>query len=93
MLSVLVDPDNPVDAIERFRAVLSPVSDERPELIFGDFSTYAYADDGEALALGANPGTGASSRHALYLVSRGVDRVQLLLDDPAQRPVFPNFIN
>ena len=93
LVSMVIEPTDPVEAIERFRAVLAPVSDERPALTFGDFSTYAYTDDGEALVLGANPGTGGTERHALYLVTRAAGRVRLLLDDPAQRPVFPNFIN
>lgn len=93
LLSMVLDPTNPVEAFERFRAVLAPVSDERPELVFGDFSTYAYSEDGQAIVLGANPGTGGSERHALYYVTPNVPRVRLLLDDPSQRPVFPNFIN
>lgn len=94
LLSAVIDPARPGDFVhERFRAVLSPVSDERPELVFDPRSTYAYAPDGNALVLGANPNSGSAERHALYLVTRNVSRVQLLLDDPAQVPIFPNFVN
>ena len=93
LLSIGLDPNDPSAFTERFRAVLSPVSDERPELIFGPEATYAYAEDGQAIVIGANPGTGSATRHALYYLTPGVPLVRLLLDDPAQRPVFPNFIN
>jgi hypothetical protein len=42
--------------------------------------------------LGAQPGA-ASDRHAVYLVTDDVDRIQLLLDDPEKFPVGPLFLN
>lgn len=86
------DPDTPdFFFTERSRAVMAPVSDARPEVRIGAESTYAFSADGRALVLGADPGTGIG-RHAIYLVTPEVGRVQLLLDDPAQFPVFPLFI-
>lgn len=87
-----VFPDSPGDRLqENYRAVMAPVSDERPELDFGSASTYALTLDGEALALAAVPGTGLSP-HAVYVVTPGVSRVQLVLDGGGEYPVFPLFI-
>lgn len=87
------NPDRPGDFLEeRFRAVLAPVSDARPELAFTSSSTYAFAADGRAMVLGANPANGLS-RHAVFLVTPDVGRVQLVLDDPAQVLVFPLFVD
>lgn len=94
IVSARLDPFNPGDFVNlRFEAALSPVSDARPELNFGDYSTYAYSPDGESMILGAWPADTASQRHALYLVTSGVPRVQLVLDDPTQYPMYPLFIN
>jgi hypothetical protein len=93
VLSMSLDPDKPAnDLVERYRAVLAPVSDERPELVFGERSTYAYSATGEGFAIGAQPGTDPN-RQAIYYVSRAVARVRLVLDDPNTFPEFPLIIN
>jgi hypothetical protein len=93
VLSVSIDPAKPDnDLVERYRAVLAPVSDERPELEFGDRSTYAYGAAGEGLVLGAQPGSDPT-RHAIYYVSRAVPRVRLVFDRPSTFPEFPFVIN
>ena len=93
VLSMSFDPDHPQnDLAERYRAVAAPVSDERPEIVFGNRSTYSYGANGEGLALGAQPGSDAS-RQAIYYVSRAVGRVRLVLDDPKTFPEFPLIIN
>ena len=93
VLSMSLNPDKPSnDLEERYRAVLAPVSDERPELVFGERSTYAYSASGEGFAIGAQPGTDPT-RQAIYYVSRAVGRVRLVLDDPGTFPEFPLIIN
>jgi hypothetical protein len=93
ILSVSIDPDRPGDDIvERFRAAMSPVSDQRPELVVGNFATYAYSPGGNAIVLGAHPGAD-TQRHAIYLINRAASRVQLVLDDPSEFPRFPLLIN
>jgi hypothetical protein len=92
ILLARIDPANPGERLdERYRAVMAPVSDERPELVMGVLSTYALTTDGRVLVLAAQPSTDPT-RHAVYLVTPDVGRVQLLLDDPAQFPVFPQFV-
>lgn len=76
---------------EHYRAVLAPVSDERPELQIGPLSTYNLTQDGTAVALAAVPGTGLTP-HALYYVTPDVDRVQLIRDAAGEYPVLPLFI-
>ena len=89
----IADPDNPNRFLdERYRAVMAPVSDARPAVLLGLSSTYAFSPSGESIVIGAEPGTGPN-RHAIYLVTPDVGRIQLLLDDPAQFPVFPLFID
>lgn len=93
ILSVSINPDRPGDdLVERYRATMSPVSDQRPELLIGDYSTYSYSPGGDALILGAHPSTD-TRRHALYLINRAAIRVQLVLDDPSEFPLFPLLIN
>jgi hypothetical protein len=88
----IIHPEKPHTFFdEAYRAVLAPVSDQRPELDFGIESTYAMSSDGLAVVLGALPGSGIA-RPGVYLVTSGVDRVQLVLDSPDQFPVFPLFI-
>ncbi|HEX9727131.1 MAG TPA: hypothetical protein VGA37_01340 [Gemmatimonadales bacterium] len=97
LVVALVDPDDPnAPMVERLRAVMAPVSDERPGLIMGDNATYALSADGRAIVLAADPGTASGEvtlRQALYLVTEGVGRVQLLFDDPAVYPAYPLFVN
>jgi hypothetical protein len=93
VLSASFDPDKPQnDLVERYRAVLAPVSDERPEVVFGERSTFSYGLNGEGLALAAQPGTDPS-RQAIYYASRAVGRIRLVLDDPKTFPEFPLVIN
>jgi hypothetical protein len=88
----LVRPDAPNALLEeRYRAVMAPVSDARPELGIFDASTYAFTRDGDALALGAEPQQG-TGRHAIYLVTPNGGRVQLVRDDPGQFLAYPLFI-
>jgi hypothetical protein len=82
------DPSQPLN--EQYRAVMAPESDARPELVIGDASTYALTADARALALGAIPEAG-TARHAIYLVTPSLARVQLVRDDPGQFLVFPLF--
>lgn len=92
LVAGLADPLQPGNFFEeRFRAVMAPVSDARPPLGIGSASTYAFSADGRALVLGAQPGPDPE-RHALYLVTPDIDRVQLLLDDPDQFLAFPLFV-
>ncbi|MDH3497446.1 MAG: hypothetical protein OER21_11845 [Gemmatimonadota bacterium] len=87
-----IDPDNLGGGFdEEYRAVMAPVSDARPPVEIGVNSSYALTADGRALILAAEPGTGFG-RHAVYLVTPNVARVQLLLDDPAQYPTLPQFV-
>lgn len=93
VVSAAFDPDHPANNLtERYRAVLAPVSDERPQVVFGLRSSFSYGQDGEGLALGAQPDTNPA-RQAIYYVSRAVPRVRLVLDDPKTFPVFPLLIN
>jgi hypothetical protein len=94
LVAGLIDPDE-ADAFfnEQYRAVMSPVSDERPELFIGPSATYAFSSSGREIVLGATPGPTAGGRHAVYLVTPTVPRVQLLMDDPDRVLIFPLFIN
>ena len=93
IMAGFANPDNPNQfLVERYRAVMSPVSDARPEVLLGLTSTYAFSPGGQSIVIGAEPGTGPN-RHAIYLVTPDVGRIQLLLDDPAQFPMFPLFID
>lgn len=84
------DPDFPMD--ELYRAVMAPVSDNRPELGFGLSSTYALTTNAMALALGALPARNTTGRHAVYLVTPDIGRVQLVRDEPSEFLAFPLFI-
>ncbi|MDH4351248.1 MAG: hypothetical protein OEW56_08895 [Gemmatimonadota bacterium] len=92
LLVGVVDPDIEGTLLtEQYRALLAPAAHPTAELDFAVESTYHLASDGQALALGAVPGTGGA-RHAVYLVTPGISRVQPVLDTLAQYPVFPLFI-
>ena len=92
LIAVLADPSEPGNfSDERLRAVMAPVSDARPPLAIGAASTYAFSADGRELVLGAQPGPD-DQRHAVYLVTPDIDRVQLLVDDPDRFLAFPLFV-
>ena len=94
LVAGLIDPDAADEFFnEQYRAVMSPVSDERPELFIGPSATYAFSSNGRELVLGAMPGPTAAGRHAIYLVTPAVPRVQLVVDDPDRVFIFPLFIN
>jgi hypothetical protein len=76
---------------EQYRAVMAPGDGGQPELDLGAQSTYALAPDARALALGAYPAAGAA-RHAIYLVTPSVPRVQPVRDQPQQVLVAPLFV-
>lgn len=87
------NPDAPNEFLEElYRAVMAPVSDSRPPVRMGLSSTYAFSADGQSIVLAADPGTGGH-RHAVYLITPETARIRLLLDDPAQFPVFPLFVD
>lgn len=92
LLVGLVQPEDPnAQLVELYRGVMAPVSDQRPELDFGDASTYALSTDGSAVVLAAVPSPGSSTQ-AVYVVTSNIPRVQLLLEEPGTFPVFPLFI-
>jgi hypothetical protein len=76
---------------EQYRAVMEPVDDGQPELQLGSSSTYALAPDARALALGAFPAAGAA-RHAIYLVTPSIARVQPVRDQPQEFLMLPLFV-
>ncbi len=89
----VVQPDN-ADAFleERYRAVMAPESDERPEVVFGLSSTYSLSADGLAVVLAAFPAAGATA-HSLYVVTPSVPRIRIVQDEPGVVLFFPQFIN
>lgn len=93
LVSLLVDPDRPGNLPEeRFRAVLSPETNSPSGISFGSWSTFSYSPDGEAIVLGAHPGS-VENQHGIYYLNRHTERIRTLVSASEQFPIYPLLIN
>lgn len=88
-----LDPDNLQGfAQDVFTAALVVPGRPDEEIAFGLRSTYSISPDGQAVVIGAAP-DGDLSRHAIYFGSSDSERVQVVVNQQDQFPMFPLLIN